>query len=183
MQGGKLGWLPISPANNQSVPRPYRSLALVLRDSGYAGDLASEQGFFEGVNLHTAVANGARGSVVRHDGRARNLHTKLDSLFRSEHPPTALLVANVWPVFAVMIYLLRRGHRVPETVSLIAGDEDHLFETAAPPISHYRFVPNLFIFRFSRLTMELSREGHLAAEVTMMIPTFSKDFTVKRTGG
>jgi len=58
-----------------------------------------------------------------------------------------------------------------------------LFETAAPPISHYRFVPNLFIFRFSRLTMELSREGHLAAEVTMMIPTFSKDFTVKRTGG
>ena len=23
MQGGKLGWLPINPSNNQSVPRPF----------------------------------------------------------------------------------------------------------------------------------------------------------------
>jgi len=138
----------------------HRSLALVIQQSGYAGDLASERGFREGVAQH-AASRSPRAVVVRHTGSARNTTAKLDALFRTAQAPTALLVAGSWEVMAVTIYLLRRGLAVPETVSLIARDWDYLFETVDPQIAHYRFEGNAFPQRVSRLTLKLFSDGHL----------------------
>lgn len=158
----------------------HRKIALVIEDSGFAGDLASEQGFREGVDQHRG-SDRALAIVIRHDGSARNVTAQLDALFKSGQGPTAILAApQPWAAFAVMLYLLRRGLAVPDTVSLIARDQDHLFESVDPQISHYRFEENAFAHRVSRLVLKLVGEGHLKPEPTMMIPKFFPGGTVKR---
>lgn len=158
----------------------HRQIALVIEDSGFAGDLASEQGFCEGVDQHRG-SDRAVATVVRHNGSARNVTAQLDALFKSGQGPTAILVApQPWAAIAVMICLLRLGLAVPDAVSLIARDEDHLFEHVDPQVSHYRFEANAFAHRVSRLVLKLVGEGHLEPEPTMMIPKFFPGGTVKR---
>lgn len=162
------------------LSKGHRHLALVVQNSGFAGDLASEQGFGEGVDQHRG-SDRAHATVVRHDGSARNITVQLDALFTSGQAPTALLVApGPSAAFAVMIHLLRRGHAVPGAVSLIARDQDHVFETVDPPIAHYRFEGDALAHRLSRLMLKLENEGFLAPKPTLMIPRFFTGGTVAR---
>ena len=80
-----------------------------------------------------------------------HLLAKVDQLFSSPHLPTALLVAKPVYAFALVVYLLRQGLKVPATVSLIARDYDHLFGNA---IAHYRFEGEPFTHRLSRLIID-----------------------------
>ena len=156
----------------------HRKIALVVMDSGLAGDLASEQGFREGVASH--LGSGGRAKVVRHSGNAQNITAKLDELFKSADAPTALLVARPRDVFAVIIYLLRSGLAVPDAVSLIARDQDDLFEAVDPLISHYRLVENAYVPRLSRLLLKLMSEGYLPPEPTFATPAFFTGGTLRR---
>jgi DNA-binding LacI/PurR family transcriptional regulator len=158
--------------------RGHRHLALVVHNSGFAGDLASEQGFSEGVERFRGSA--ARTTMVRHNGTAQNITAKLDALFQSAQAPTALLVARPWALFAVIIYLLRRGRTVPDSVSLISRDQDYVFETLDPLISHYRFEGHSFVQQLSRLVLKLVSDGYLAPEPTLLFPKFFAGGTVKR---
>ncbi|MBI4624023.1 MAG: substrate-binding domain-containing protein [Verrucomicrobia bacterium] len=157
-------------------------LAFVVPSSGLAGDLAGEQGFQEGVEQRIGNAD-ARAIIVRHDGTAQNITAKLDALFNSSHAPTALLVAKPEHVFAVVIYLLKRGLSVPDTVSLIARDQDYLFETVNPPVSHYQFEEEEFAHRLSRLMLKLVSQGSLSLEPNLIFPKFFAGGTVKRCAG
>lgn len=156
----------------------HRRIALVVPNSGVAGDLASEQGFREGMEQRIDRQE-IRASVVRHNGTAQNITAKLDALFNSAHAPTALLVAKSAHVFAVIIYLLKRGLSVPDTVSLISRDHDHLFETVDPLISHYQFADDAFVHRLSRLMLKLVSHGSLAPEPSLIFPKFFEGSTVR----
>jgi LacI family transcriptional regulator len=156
----------------------HRSVALVLPDTQMAGDLASETGFLEGVGRHPqkeAIA----AAVIRHDGTAAHLASRLDLHFRSPHPPTALLVVKPWHVFAVILYLLKRGLTMPDTVSLIARDQDLLFSTVQPSISHYPFDDHVLARRLSRLVLKLVNEGSLPAEPHLIFPRHFPGESVK----
>ena len=158
----------------------HRRLAVVVQDSGFAGDLASESGFCEGVDHHSGPGT-ARAVVIRHNGSASNLTAQLDALFNSERAPTALLVApRPWAAFTAIVHLLRRGFAVPDAVSVIARDQDPLFENVDPPIAHYRFEGNAFARRLSRLMLKLVSEGYLAPKPTLLIPEYFAGGTVKR---
>src|SRR5688572_7894194 len=115
----------------------HQHMALVVPNSGVAGDLASEQGFAEAVARHKG--DEVRSTIVRHNGTAQHIASKLDALFNSAHPPTALLIAKQQHVFIVVIYLLKHALAVPDTVSLIARDYDHNFAIVSPPIAQYSF--------------------------------------------
>lgn len=160
------------------LAKGHRHIALVVQNSGFAGDLASEQGFREG----TAQRGGktlTRAIVLRHNGTAQNITAKLDDLFNTPRPPTALLVARPWAVFAVIIYLLRRGRSVPDAVSLISRDQDFLFESVEPPIAHYRLQPGAFARRLSRLMRKLISQGRLPPESHALFPKYVAGGTVK----
>jgi hypothetical protein len=107
----------------------HRHLALVVPDFGTAGDLASEESFKQAIEQHN---DSARASVIRHNGTARSISSKLDALFESTQPPTALLVARTPYVFAVIMHLLNRGLGVPDPVSLRL-QERRLRSPAVPP--------------------------------------------------
>ena len=155
----------------------HRRIALVVPDSGLAGDLASEQGFLEGVTQRTSQDD-ARAIIVHHNGTSQNITAKLDVLFNSAHAPTALLVAYPWHVFAVVIYLLKHSFSVPDKVSLIARDQDRVFEIVNPPISHYRLKGGVFVHRLSRLMLKLVSQDYLAPEPNLIIPKYFEGGTV-----
>jgi DNA-binding LacI/PurR family transcriptional regulator len=160
------------------LQKGHRHVALVVPNSGVAGDLASERGFLE--SMSGRVDRGeARATVVRHNGNALDISAKLDLLFRSDAPPSALLVAKPQHVFAVIMYLLKRGLAVPDTVSLIARDHEHVFETVHPTISHYRFTGDSLGHRLSRLMIRLVQQGSLPAEPNLFFPKFHEGRTVR----
>jgi len=145
----------------------HRRLVLVVPDSGVAGDLTSEEGFREAALRHTG-GDQAQVTIVRHNGTARQIGSKLDALFNSAQAPTALLVAKPQYVFIVLIYLLRRGLKVPESISLIARDPDHVFNLLAPPITHYVMKHDAFAHRLSRLMLRLVSHDYLAADPNLI---------------
>jgi LacI family transcriptional regulator len=165
-------------AAGEFLRRGHRSIAFVVQDSGFAGDLASEAGFREGAEQH-GPSDSARAVIVRHNGTARHITAKLDTVFESANPPTALLVARPWAVFAVIIYLLKRGQRVPDAVSLLARDQDDLFQAVDPPIAHYRLEPGAFVHRLSRLMLDLVQRRHLASEPHLLFPKLAPGGTLK----
>lgn len=124
----------------------------------------------------------ARASIVRHNGSAQNISAKLDALFNSAHAPTALLVAKPQHVFIVLIYLLKRGLTVPDTVSFIARDHDHMFETVSPPIAHYNLKEDTFAHRLSRLMLQMVSQGNLESEPSLIFPKYFSGGTVKQLG-
>jgi LacI family transcriptional regulator len=161
------------------LTRGHRRLALVVPDSGVAGDLASEEGFKEGAAARNE-REPMRAMIVRHNGTAANIGAKLDQLFASDQAPTALLVAKPQHVFIVLIYLLKRGLMVPDTVSIVARDYDHIFEIVNPPIAHYALKEETFANRLSRMILRLVGSDYLAPEPNLIIPEYVPGGTVKR---
>lgn len=140
----------------------HRRMALIVPDSGFAGDLASETGFQEG-------AGGTGAIIVRHRGSHAQLESKLEALFADARGPTALLVARPGHTLSVLAFLLRRGIRVPGAVSLIARDHDPLY---SHELAHYAFGDQAFARRFSRLLLQMVSHGHLPAEPQLIFPRF-----------
>ena len=159
----------------------HRQLALIVPDMSMAGDLVSEQSFQGAVKQ--SGHKDAHAVTVRHNGTGRNFTARLDALFSSAHAPTALLVSRPPHVLAVIFYLLKRGHSVPGTVSLIARDPDMLFKSFDPPISHYQFEGNAYMHRLCRLMLTLANQGHLPPKPHVIIPSFFEGGTVRRFSG
>ncbi len=157
--------------------KKHTHIALVLPNSGIAGELASEQGFHEAFKPHHGAGE-LNPVVVRHTGTARNITTRLDALFNSDRPPSALIVAKPWHVFAVIIYLLKHGLSVPEKVSLIARDQDLRFSFVEPAIAHYQFKSDMFERRLSRFIVKLISQGGLSREPQLIFPDYFEGGTV-----
>lgn len=153
----------------------HRHLALVVPDFGTAGDLASEESFKQAIEQHN---DSARASVIRHNGTARSISSKLDALFESAQPPTALLVARTPYVFAVIMHLLNRGLGVPDPVSLIARDSDVMFDQVDPPLAHYAFKSDAYVRRLCRLMLQMLNE-RLSPKPILIVPKFVAGRTVQ----
>jgi len=153
----------------------HRHLALVVPDFGTAGDLASEQSFKQAIEEHS---DGARASIVRHTGTARSIGTKLDALFKSDQPPTALLVARTPYVFTVIMYLLERGLGVPDPVSLIARDSELMFDQVEPSLARYAFKSDAYVRRLCRLMLQMLNE-RLSPKPILIVPKFIAGRTVQ----
>lgn len=155
----------------------HRRMALVVPDTGLAGDHASELGFQEGAQL-ADDPEPAAAVIVRHDGTVEHIHTRLNALFGSDQAPTAVLVAVPRHAMTVLLYLLRRGYRVPGQVSFICREHDPMFDHTIPAVSHYRFEDDAFVNRLTRQMLKLVNQG-LAPEPCLIFPKYSPGGTVR----
>jgi DNA-binding LacI/PurR family transcriptional regulator len=151
----------------------HRRIALVVPDFGMAGDLASEESFQEAI-----TQQGGTAFVIRHNGTAQSITARLDALFKSAQPPTALLVARTQYVFIVIMHLLNRGLGVPNAVSFIARDFDQMFATVEPPLAHYAFKSDAYIRQLCRLMLQMITERP-APKPILIVPKFFAGRTVK----
>jgi DNA-binding LacI/PurR family transcriptional regulator len=160
------------------LSKGHRRIALIVPNSGLAGDLASERGFQEGAEPRDGRED-VRVVIVRHNGSAENIVAKLDVLFDSPNAPTALLVAKVWHVLVVQVYLLKRGLSIPEHVALVCRDADPFFEFTVPAIAHYRFSGNVYVHRLSHLMLKLVSYGYVSEKPNLIFPRFFEGGTAK----
>jgi DNA-binding LacI/PurR family transcriptional regulator len=90
------------------------------------------------------------------DESREGLKTLLDSLFRVT-PPTAIIVANVQFVPAIIQFLGNRRIMIPSQISLVASDDDPSFEWCDPEISRIRWNSALAVRRIVRWAGAISR--------------------------
>ena len=164
------------------LSKGHRRLALLVPTTRGPGDVASERGFLEAV-AETHKADAASAVVIFHEGSARSVNARLEALFRSEHPPTALLVSDPEYFLMAFVYLLRQGPHVSEKISLIARDQDVVFTRLIPAISHYAFDIDVATRRLARLILKLIDQKHLPLEPCLILPRYIAGGTVKRFAG
>src|SRR5690606_26789870 len=152
----------------------HRSVALIIPNSGLAGDLASETGFNEGIQ-QAPYRDLVHPVIVRHNQSTPNLMSRLDTLFRSPNPPTALLVAIPRHVISVMAYLINRGLSAPGDVSLISRDQDISLTSHIP---HYAFRGDIFFRRLHRLLLQMAKQGHLPPQADLIVPEYVPGRTI-----
>ncbi len=161
------------------LAKGHRHLALIIPDFGSAGDLSSEESFRAAIEQRREGR--ARASIVRHSGTAASLRIKLDALFDSEQPPTALLVARTQFVWTTILYLLNRGLKIPDAVSLIARDDDPLFKLGEPPLAHYSVEREAYVKKLCRSMLQLTVERPDPRHI-LVVPKYQPGKSVKALG-
>lgn len=157
------------------LSKGHRRIALLVPLSGMAGDIMSEVGFREAFRRHGAQFE-ASGLIVQHNGSVQSIMNRLDDLFGSNLPPTALVVAKPQHVVVVLMYLLKRGLTVPDQVSVISRDDNELFQNV---IAHYPIDSASYVRRLSRLMQQMVNDGNLSPRPNLILPKFYAGGTVR----
>lgn len=103
------------------------------------------------------------------EGGFDGLYRCLESLF-SRTPPTAMFLFSTAEYFATTQFLVHRGLRVPQDVSLVCCDVAPYFQRYQPTISHVRWNDQLMVNRIARWATNIShgkedtRQTKIAAE-------------------
>ncbi len=115
----------------------HRSIVLVRPSGDFGGDLESEAGLLEALRGTPAASL----RVLRHNGTPEHLCELLAQALHSTRPPTACVVARAVHVLSVMMFLMRRGLRVPEDVAVIARDDEMFLRHTVPAVTRYTASP------------------------------------------
>ena len=105
----------------------------------------------------------------------------LESLF-AHTPPTAIFFYSVAEYFATTQFLLNRGMRVPQDVSLICCNIAPYFNRYQPTISHVRWNDQLIVNRIARWAKNIS-QGKEDTRQTRIDAEFIEAGTVGRRNG
>lgn len=146
----------------------HRHLALVLRQGGFGGDVASEEGMRAGLK----ALPGSQLQVLLHDGSAADLGAKLDAMMAAAQRPSACLVAGSAHALTVMMHLMRRGLRLPEDVAVICRDHDPMLEAASPQAARYMLDPAKVVGSVVKALRQLAETGTGTATVIRLMPDF-----------
>ena len=80
----------------------------------------------------------------------------MESLFKTT-PPTAIIIDEICWFSAALAFLVHRGIRVPEQVSLVSGDCDPLLDMCHPGFAHMRWDNRLIVRRIVRWADAVSK--------------------------
>ncbi|MEJ6702340.1 MAG: substrate-binding domain-containing protein, partial [Akkermansiaceae bacterium] len=90
------------------------------------------------------------------DDSTEGLYQALDTLFKTT-PPTALILEEAPLLIATQQFLLSRGLRVPQDVSLISTDNDPHFSWCTPSIAHIHWDNRPVVRRVVKWAANISR--------------------------
>lgn len=147
-----------------------RRIALVLPDSGHAGDIASEQGFHEAFNCTRTKE--AAAFVLRHNGTPSHIATVLDGALRASDRPDGFIVARSTHVVTVVTHLQHRSIRLPADATVVSRDDDAFLQSILPPIPRYVPNPSQFARHISRAALELARNGVFSTRPVRLLAKF-----------
>lgn len=108
---------------------------------------ASERAFLAEMAAHGIPLS--RFQLPDWDGSVAGLHRRLASLFRVT-PPTAMILDGIQHLAAAQSFLVNRGFRVPDDVSLICTDEEPWFDWCRPEMAHIRWESKPLVSRVVR---------------------------------
>jgi len=148
----------------------HRRLVFLNRGIRNAGDLESEDGFWEGVraSAHEDIEAG----IVYHDDGPESVRNIVDQLFNVRHPPTGLIIANTLCYLTVVNLLERRGYRVPQDISLISRDNDRFLSFIQPEATRYLNATNALVRKTMSMLRSILENGTVSLTPVRVIPRF-----------
>ena len=115
------------------------------------------------------------------EGGLEGLYAYLDSSFQIS-PPTAIIASSSPNYFATQSFLVNRGIRVPQDLSLICVDDDPHFSQYRPSVSHIGWSSRSVANRIVRWVRNIS-EGKEDARQTTIKSEFIEGGTIGPVGG
>ena len=149
---------------------------IVLLDSLYK---VSEPGTIGAAFLDALSAGGITTGVYNMpgwEGGLEGLYAYLDSSFQRT-PPTAIIAGSGANYFATQSFLVNRGIRVPQDLSLICVDNDPYFSQCQPSVSHIRWSSQPIVNRIVSWVRNIS-EGKEDTRQTMIKAEFVEGGTI-----
>jgi len=148
----------------------HRCVALVIQKSRRAGDVDSETGFKDGVELsrHRDVEV----VICDHEFTVASIKNTVRRLMERKNRPTALLVANAYHFVTVVGGLASLGWRVPQDVSVISRDEDPFLPYVVPEPARYVTSPHTMAKALLTPVLELLEKGAVSHRESLIMPNF-----------
>jgi DNA-binding LacI/PurR family transcriptional regulator/biotin operon repressor len=178
----KLKIAGVGPDNIPAITEATRRLVelrhhrIVLLDSLYS---VSEPGTIGAAFLEALSAGGITTGFYNMpgwEGGLEGLYAYLDSSFQVS-PPTAIIAGSASTYFATQSFLLTRGIRVPQDLSLICIGNDPYFSQCQPSVSHIRWSSRSVANRIVRWVRNIS-EGKEDARQTTIKSEFIEGGTI-----
>jgi len=154
----------------------HRRLAFFNQKLPLAGDIESEQGFFQGVNNSNHPE--AIVTSIGHDATSLGIIQSLKKIMFSAHRPTALLVTNPLHYLAVVSGLSYLGLRVPSDVSVISRDDDAFLWFYTPEPSRYVVSSRAYARSLVHALIEIIEGSSTPIEGSKIIPKFIRGSTI-----
>lgn len=148
----------------------HRRLAFLAQESPFAGDIASEAGFVEGVR--SSPHPEASATICRHDASAASITQALTRLMKPPTRPTALVVPNAFHCLTVVTGLAQLGWKVPQQVSVISRDEDPFLAFLVPAPARYVVSPQALARSLLPPVLELLEGGSVSQRTAWLMPQF-----------
>ena len=128
---------PFAAATGRLIGLGHRRISLVCRRQRRL----PQPGHPERAFLHELVAHGIPTgdfNLPDWEESKKGFAKLLDSLFVAT-PPTALILDEAFLFNAAFHYLVKRGLRVPQDISLVCTDDDPDFDWCEPSVAHIRW--------------------------------------------
>jgi DNA-binding LacI/PurR family transcriptional regulator/biotin operon repressor len=110
------------------------------------------------------------------EGGIEGLYTYLDSSFQRT-PPTAIIASSSPNYFATLHFLLNRGIRVPQDLSLVCYADDPYFKQCRPSVAHIRWSHRPLVNRIVRWVNNVS-QGKQDTRQTLIKAEFIEGGTI-----
>jgi|TARA_B110000908_G_scaffold7377_1_gene9183 DNA-binding LacI/PurR family transcriptional regulator len=146
---------PLADATRQLIALGHRRISLLAQTARRL----PEPGHSERVFLKELESHGIQTSTYNlpdWDDSTEGLNQALDALFKAT-PPTALILDEAPLLIAAQLFLLNRGLRVPQDVSLISTDNDPHFSWCTPSIAHIHWDNRPVVRRVVNWASNISR--------------------------
>lgn len=148
----------------------HRYLALVIQKPRRAGDVDSETGFKDGVEL--SRNRDVEFVICDHEFTVASIKNTVRRLMERKNRPTALLVANAYHYVTVVGCLASLGWRVPQDVSVISRDEDPFLPYVVPEPARYVTSPHTMAKALLTPVLELLGKGAVSHRESLIMPNF-----------
>jgi len=145
-------------AGLQLVRHRHRMIGLLGFATRVPGALAVEQGLRRAL---AAVKPQAQLLVLSETSSPPAVARSLETAFRLEKRPTALVFCSSNHLLTCLSWLISRGIAVPAAVSLVCIPSDTWLQELHPPVCHYENNRHYFAHHVRRRVMELVETGRV----------------------
>lgn len=156
-------------AVGQFIAKGHTRLALVIPQSGAAGDVQCEAAFERAIS---GTDKAVEALIVRHGGTTQSLCANLKRLLCRPHPPTAFLVCRPGHALTALGYLIQQGISFPKKAAFISRDSDIYLEQVIPSVARYRIDRKAYARKLTRVVINLTSGGNPPPRQIMLMPDF-----------
>lgn len=146
----------------------HQRIVFLMRKADTSGQVKMEEGFLQG-------CGNTGGTIVKYSGRVEELPRQLEKIFIQRPAVTALLISGAEDTLGVMQWLLKKGIRTPQDVSLISFQWEGYLERLIQRPAWYYTDPMAHAHKLFRIILNPADNRF---QPKLIFPDFHKNDTL-----